>query len=121
MSTASRFNSLIVAGSRTYTDVWRVRDNIARYLRYNKVDMIVSGGARGPDTYAIDYAEEHSIPYVVFNAEWDKYGRGAGHRRNMEMAIQATELLAFWDGRSAGTKNMIQWMQKLNKPCTIVL
>ena len=43
----------------------------------------------------------------VFPADWDKYGKRAGYLRNVQMAEYADALLAFWDGESRGTKNMI--------------
>lgn len=50
---------------------------------------------------------------LKFQADWDRYGKSAGYRRNAEMAKFASEegnkgvLIAFWDGESRGTKNMI--------------
>ena len=56
----------------------------------------------------------------MFNADWNKHGRAAGPMRNKQMADYADVLIAVWDGQSKGTKNMIDQMNKLNKPVFIV-
>lgn len=68
---------------------------------------IVSGGAKGADALGEKYAKEKGYKLKRFIAEWDKYGKKAGILRNHEMAIYADALLAYWDGQSRGTKNMI--------------
>ena len=52
---------------------------------------------------------------VRFEPDWDRYGRGAGFRRNTEMAEHADALVAVWDGASRGTKHMIDTMRRLGK------
>lgn len=100
---------VIVAGSRNYTD-WLTFRRIMDELFLDRKDEIeiVSGGARGPDQMAIRWARENSVPYKVFKADWDRYGRSAGYRRNAEMAVYAKgqELVMFWDGVSRGTRHM---------------
>lgn len=100
--------SIIVAGTRTFNDyellsAWL---NTMRIF-YGKI-RIVSGGADGADTLAIKYAKRHLIPKIVLKADWNKHGRAAGPIRNREMAEEASVLVAFWDGQSRGTKNMIE-------------
>ena len=73
---------------------------------------IVSGCARGADTLGKKYANDHNIPVKKFPAEWNKYGRSAGYIRNTEMADYADILVAFWDGKSLGTKHMIDTATK---------
>ena len=113
---------LIVAGSRTILDKDLVWDNIERLLVYNDpMDItIVSGLAKGPDQLGKAYAEEYGIHCQPFPADWGKHGRSAGYIRNKEMAEYADELLAFWDGESNGTKNMIDLMRIAKKKTTII-
>ena len=47
-----------------------------------------------------------------YPADWEQYGPRAGYIRNSEMAKVATHLIAFWDGRSKGTKHMIDIARK---------
>lgn len=72
-----------------------------------KPTCILSGAARGADTLAIEYAKLRNIPCREFPAQWDRYGKRAGMIRNREMLAHADALVAFWDGRSRGTKNMV--------------
>lgn len=92
----------IIAGSRNITNV--------NYL-YTElpwpITEVISGGARGVDTLGEQWAFEHGIPVKRFPANWSKFGRGAGHIRNAEMALYADALIAIWDGVSPGTGNMI--------------
>lgn len=74
---------------------------------------IVSGAARGADRLGEEYARISHYDVSRFPAAWDTYGKSAGYRRNAEMAKFASEdnnvgvLIAFWDGKSRGTKHMI--------------
>jgi len=98
---------VIVAGSRTFNDYGVLSAYCDRVLS-RVVDVeIVSGGARGADSLGELYARERGYPVRVFPAEWEKYGRGAGLRRNVEMAEYADGLIAFWDGESRGTMHMV--------------
>ena len=69
---------------------------------------IISGMADGADTLGIKYAKEHKLTMVLYPANWKKYPRMAGILRNMNMLVTATHLVAFWDGKSHGTKHMIK-------------
>jgi hypothetical protein len=54
-----------------------------------------------------EWAARNNIPVELFPADWDRFGRSAGHRRNADMAARAEALVALWDGKSPGTKGMI--------------
>lgn len=111
---------IIIAGSRNHKIL---SEWITRYMEIFKLapTEIVSGGAPGIDACGEAWAIENNYPLKIFRADWDKYGRGAGPRRNSEMAEYADLLLAFWDGESPGTKNMVQHMQKRGKPYHLLL
>ena len=102
-------------------DYDKVAEAIKGFMFYEKVDIteVVSGGAQGVDTLGEVWAEKHDIPVKQFLAEWDVYGRSAGYRRNEEMGDYADVLLAIWDGKSRGTKHMIDYMKQLGKPYSI--
>ena len=95
----------IVAGSRTITNSKCLEEAIA--CSQIPITEIVSGGAKGVDTLAIAYAQQHQIPLTIMRANWDKFGKSAGFRRNSEMATYAEALIALWDGESRGTLHMI--------------
>ena len=77
------------------------------------ITEVVSGTARGVDTYGEEFAECNDIPIKRFPANWAKFGRSAGFRRNRQMAEYAEALVAVWDGESKGTKNMINQARNL--------
>lgn len=73
---------------------------------------IVSGKARGVDTLGELWAERMNIPVDEYPANWDKHKRAAGPIRNSLMADNAEALVAVWDNKSRGTKNMIDTATK---------
>ena len=96
---------LIIAGSRNFEDyeVLKRRIDVLPF----EITEIISGNARGADSLGEWYAAENEIQVRVYPANWSKYGKPAGYIRNKEMAEVADALIAFWDGKSKGTKHMI--------------
>ena len=72
-----------------------------------EITTVISGCAEGVDTFGEQYAAEHGIPCERHPADWEKYGRSAGPRRNQEMAQCAEALIAVLYPGSKGTENMI--------------
>jgi type III secretion system FlhB-like substrate exporter len=70
--------------------------------------VIVSGTAKGADQLGESWAENNGVPIERYPADWNKFGRAAGPIRNKQMAQNAEALIALWDGKSSGTKNMIE-------------
>lgn len=83
--------------------------------------MLAAGGAVGPDTWTQNFATERGWPFKLFPAEWGTYARRAGVIRNNQMADYADVLLAFWNKRSPGTRNMIDCMMKRGKWIRVIL
>lgn len=77
------------------------------------ITEVLSGGARGADKLGERWAVDNDIPYELWLADWEKHGKAAGQIRNRQMAENAEALIAFWDGRSRGTKNMIDTAKEL--------
>jgi len=103
---------LIVAGGRDFIDTTRGFKTLDKLTANLKDIEVVCGEARGADTVGKLWAESKGYPVKSFPADWDKYGKAAGHVRNSEMANYGTHLIAFWDGSSRGTKNMIESAKK---------
>lgn len=95
----------ILAGSRSITSVGALYDAI-RASGF-EITEVVCGEARGVDAMGRWWAESHRIPVAKFPADWDKHGRQAGYLRNVQMGNYAEALIAIWDGRSRGTRHMI--------------
>lgn len=98
---------VIVAGSRSFDSFSLLQQKLDKILANLDNVEIVSGGAKGADTLGEHYAELRDLAVKRFPANWEKHGKGAGYRRNEVMAKYATHLIAFWDGKSKGTKHMI--------------
>ncbi len=98
---------VIVAGSRTYTNRNKVYKVLDKLYAQRKDIEIVSGLAKGPDLFGKDWADSNNVKVHKFPANWGKYGKRAGPIRNEEMAKFSDALIAFWDGESRGTLNMI--------------
>jgi predicted Rossmann fold nucleotide-binding protein DprA/Smf involved in DNA uptake len=96
---------VIIAGGREINDY----DLLLQAVLNAGFDItaVVSGGARGVDAMGERFAEETGLQLFKFPAEWDKYKRAAGPIRNRVMAEFGDALIAIWDGKSSGTKNMI--------------
>ena len=90
-----------VIGSRTMSI-----PNLEDYLPENTTE-IISGGARGVDTSARLYAIRNGIKLTEFLPDYDTYGKGAPLRRNITIINNSDLVLAFWDGKSRGTKFVI--------------
>lgn len=82
--------------------------------------IIISGGARGADTLAREYARERNLPFEEYPAKWEIYGKSAGYKRNAEMVKEADALIAIWDGESKGTQHSIQLAEKKAIPIHII-
>lgn len=85
-----------------------------------KPDLVVSGGAKGPDTLGVLWAKENDVEVKEFMPDWEKYGRAAGFKRNSQIVESANLVIAFWDGLSRGTKDSIDKARKLNKRVEII-
>ena len=77
---------------------------------------IVSGGARGVDTCAREFAKTHGLKLTEFYPEYDRYGRSAPFRRNDQIVAHADMVLAFWDGVSRGTIYTVKQCKAQGKP-----
>lgn len=95
----------IIAGSRTIRDYAIVEAAIE--ASGFAITQVVSGCARGVDSLGEQWAHQHELLVARFPAEWGRYGKSAGPIRNSAMVQHSDALIAVWDGRSAGTKDMI--------------
>ncbi len=108
---------VIIAGSRDFNDYELLKREVLNIVKYDnrskELVKIVSGGARGADRLGEQFAKEFGLKIEQFLADWDGLGKRAGYVRNADMAKFACEngnqgmLIAFWNGKSKGTKHMI--------------
>ncbi len=100
---------IAIIGSRTL-----IVNNLEKYLPKD-VTEIISGGAKGIDTCARQYALKNNIKLTEFLPEYNKYGRSAPLKRNLQIIEYADMVIAFWDKSSRGTKFVIDNCRKINK------
>lgn len=125
---------IIVAGSRDFKDYQLLSDTLMEYLEImDDTDLVdnpsqvkfISGTAKGADTLGEQFAYTYEYEVVRFPADWNTYDKSAGYRRNAEMAKYASEaygvLFAFWDGKSKGTKHMINLAKRYGLEVHVVI
>lgn len=124
---------VIIAGSRDFDDFPKLMNSSMEILteiskKRDDLDRIriISGTARGADKLGEQYAKIAGYELSKFPADWDGLGKRAGYVRNAEMAKFAVEddnygvLIAFWDGKSKGTKNMIDLAKRYDLEVHVV-
>ena len=119
----------IVSGSRDLEDVELVAAAVRAAGWVGEIDVVIHGGARGIDTAAHQWAVEQGIPVDVFPADWDRYGKAAGMRRNADMAVRAcavamqTDLtaccIAIPGPGSVGTWGMVKICERKGIPVSV--
>ena len=113
---------IVVAGCRNYNNYNEAKEYIdfcISEIKEKYTLIFVSGGCRGADSIGERYAKENGYEIERYPAEWDKYGKAAGPKRNEQMARAADYIICFWDGKSKGTASMINYAKRYNKPIKI--
>lgn len=112
---------VIIAGGRDFDDYDLLKEECDKYLSpLEKPIIIISGGAKGADTHGETYAKWRNYTVEKFIPNWNLHGKAAGPIRNSEMARWANYLIAFWDGESRGTLDMIEKMKKEGKTHQVI-
>lgn len=106
---------LAIVGSRNIENI-----NIGDYIK-NKPDCIISGGAKGIDTLAWKWAVDNGIEIIVHRPEYNRYGKWAALKRNDLIISEADKIIAFWDGKSSGTRYIIEKSKNINKEIEIII
>ena len=115
---------IVVFGSREYDDYFTAK----KYIEYciseikQKYTLIfISGGCRGADKIGERYAKENGFSLRVLTADWQKHGKAAGPIRNEQMSQEGDFFICFWNGKSRGTKNMLENIRIKEKPVRIMI
>ncbi len=113
---------VVIAGCRDYNNYDESKNYIdfclSDFRKENNI-IIISGGASGADALGERYALENGFMIERYPADWQKYGRSAGPKRNKQMAEACDLVICFWDGKSRGTKSMIECARNSGKPVRI--
>lgn len=105
-----------VVGSRTFRDYERLEGVLEKFLPF----ILVSGGAKGADSLAGQFAFEHKLPKIIHLPNWAEYGRSAGPIRNSLIIADSDKLVAFWDGKSKGTRDSINKAEEKGIPVLFI-
>ena len=116
----------LVVGSRSFNDYKLLKEKLDYFLQNYKNIHIVSGGAKGADTLAERYAKENGYQMHIFPANWDKYGKSAGYKRNEQMHQFISQYskrgcICFWDGKSKGTQHNFSLAEKYSNQLRVIL
>ena len=124
---------VIVAGSRSINDYQLLKEVMVKSNAAFKATQIISGHAKGVDQLGERWGKDHKIPVLVMPAKWNDldvpgavievkqgdwdgyYNSRAGVQRNEQMGDIADAAVILWDGKSNGTRHMIDYMKKLGK------
>jgi hypothetical protein len=110
---------VIIAGSRSVDDYSLIVQAVER-SGYN-ITEVVCGCAVGIDRLGEQWARANNIPIKEMPADWNRNGKAAGPIRNREMAEYADAAIVVWDGKSPGSRNMVENMIRRKKPYYVVL
>jgi hypothetical protein len=110
-------------GSRGFSDKELVKMKTIEYLSNHglPINEFISGGAIGVDTWAQEIAQWLTVKCTIFKPNWDKHGKSAGFIRNKLIIDSADHVIAFWDGKSKGTKSSIDLAIAAGKPIDIYI
>lgn len=92
---------------------------LAQYVP-SETTLIISGGAKGIDTYAEEYAQSRGISFFKIIPDYKKYGKNAPLIRNQEIVDRVDRVLAFWDYTSRGTASVIAYCIERGKPVDVI-
>ena len=117
--------NIAIVGSRKFANLEADKEAeraVRDYVRKLPSDtVIISGGARGVDTWAEHAADDYGLETLIFEANWEAYGKSAGVIRNKEIIANCDRLVAFWDGTSKGTKHSIEQARIIGKPIEVII
>ncbi len=108
---------LIIAGSARFTNYQLLCQVLAPDR--HRITQVLTGGARGADQLGFRWAVRHHVRSRCFTADWARFGKSAGVRRNHQIAQAGDMLVVFWDGR-ARHRAPDQCMQQLGKPVVVI-
>ena len=108
-------------GSRDFSDRDFVESKTREYLRGSDCVEFISGGASGVDSICEGVAHCLGIKCTIIIPDWEHLGKSAGFVRNKDIINQADFVIAFWDGKSKGTKSSIDLALNAGKPIDVYI
>jgi len=114
---------LAVVGSRSINDEGVIFRQLDSLLSFNSdIELVVTGGAKGVETIAAGWEKLNSIEVKVIRPDYSSHPpRIAPLIRNREIVNCSDYIIAIWDGKSRGTKYVINYAKKVGKIVKIFL
>ena len=117
--------NLAIVGSRNFNDYSLVCKAIDQFLNAwiiekTSIKMVISGGAKGTDTLAEEWATKNNLSMKIFYPNCQKYGKSAGPLRNTQIVNWATHIIAFPSKSGKGTQDTIYKAIKSEKPIKVL-
>jgi hypothetical protein len=109
---------IAVVGSRGFDGAEKLCEILDLYI--DQITDLITGGAKGADRMAEEWAKAHNIPVTLYLPQ-PKYGKGQFSQRNKEIVDNCDYVIAFWDEKSKGTKHVMDLCQKRNKRLLMIL
>ncbi|GJL53078.1 MAG: hypothetical protein NPIRA02_02100 [Nitrospirales bacterium] len=115
----------LVSGSRDFPNETLVRETMRAIVQ--PTDTLLHGGARGVDSWCAEEAQKCGATVFRRSAQWERYGRSAGMKRNTDMLNELVKIadffhiLLFWDGESRGTEHMLSMVSERQLPHTVII
>lgn len=114
--------AIIIAGTKGFADYGMIKETVLKYLGEHYINIddveIITGDAPGASYFGAQFAREYRLALCQFYAMPEAYGEAADWVRNEQMAEYAADrhgiVFAFWDGKSHGTKTMLQLARRHN-------
>jgi hypothetical protein len=114
---------LVITGGQTFSDLKRLTrvcdHRLSEKSKTHSIE-IVSGCDNGADKLGEAYAYSRGYAVKRFPADWDGFGKAAGHIRNKQMVMYTDAVIAFWDGRSREARHMIYLARAKQMPLRVI-
>ena len=112
---------LAIVGTRNPGVTYQEREKLLlNKINPDEIQMVISGGAKGVDTFAKLFAARHHKPYMEFAPQYDVYGRYATFKRNTKILKVASTVIAFPSAEPKGTYHTIKEAQRLGRRVIVV-
>ena len=111
---------LAVVGCREFVDFEKLSKILDAEHAKTPISVVVSGGAKGADSMAEEWAKSRGLETLIFLPEWKKYGRAAAIARNRQIIDSSEKCIAFWNDACRGTRSSIELAKKKGIPVEII-
>src|SRR3954447_17787592 len=111
---------ILVCGGRNYLDINFLFATLDRKHASTPITEVITGGASGADTLAVEWAKARDIPFQIFFAAWHEHGRGAGPLHNRQMLEEGRPDIVVAFPGAHGTAGMVKLARKAGVPVEVL-